>query len=83
MYKFCIIFNFDFSRNHPCHSSYPRNTQCVFDNTFDFFTGKMKPHYSLLRGHVVKRIVEDIPVPGKTQSGLTVEGLASFRRHLF
>jgi len=63
-----LAFDFD-SRNHPCHSSYPRNTQCVFDNTFDFFTGKMKPHYSLLRGHVVKRIVEDIPVPAPRIDG--------------
>jgi len=52
-----MAFDFD-SRNHPCHSSYPRGTSCSSDNTFDFYTMKTKPHYSLLRGHVVKRSAE-------------------------
>ena len=57
-----MAFDYD-SRIKPCDSSYPRWTSCSFDQTFDFYTRKAKPHYSLLRGHVVKRQSEPVPAP--------------------
>ena len=49
-----MVFDYD-TRMKPCGSSYPRGSSCSFDQTFDFYSMKVKPHYSLLRGHVVKR----------------------------
>lgn len=62
-----LAFDYD-TRKKPCGSSYPRGTSCSFDQTFDFYTMKVKPHYSLLRGHVNKRQAE-IPVPAPRMTG--------------
>lgn len=57
-----MAFDYD-SRGEPCDSTYPRGTSCSFDQTFDFYSRKVKPHYSLLRGHVVKRQSDPLPAP--------------------
>jgi len=56
------VFDYD-SRDKPCGSSYPRNAVCRTDTMFDLYTGKEKPHYSLLSGHTVKFANYQNPVP--------------------
>lgn len=47
------VFDYD-SILKPCGSSYPRGSHCGFDRLYDLYTNKVKPHYSLFSGHVVK-----------------------------
>jgi len=54
------VFDFD-TILKPCGSSYPRGSHCSFDKLYDLFTSKVKPHYSLFSGHVVKYNINQAP----------------------
>jgi hypothetical protein len=72
-----LVFDYD-SRAKPCNSSYPRGSQCIMDATFDLYTKKLKPHYSLLRGRVIKRSSPpELPtIKASSQLKLTTGGSA-------